>query len=348
MRTSPAAYRSRAPSSRTVFAYARGQMRDGARACTMVAVKHIRGADPSRLAAVSSSIVVVAVLAAAVGSRHPALQIGLAAGAAVFASVVAVRPQARWWWIADVVAAVCTVQLIGNDSASVALVVLYLLPMRAAYLVSRWRSVAVLAPCTIALAAHAISDAVNGISTGWYLSAAATVGTWSIGRVAQRQALTMAALTQAQSELSRRAAAEERQRIARDVHDMVGHSLSVTLLHVTGARLALDRDVSMARQALLEAERLGRESMAEIRRTVGLLAERGDDPGAAPVPSAPDIAVLVEQFVRSGLDVSYQPSGDLAALESAVGLVAYRIVQESLSNVAKHAPGARTLALAQK
>ena len=95
-------------------------------------------------------------------------------------------------------------------------------------------------------------------------------------------------LKAAQAGLAERAAADERQRIAREIHDVVAHSLAVTMLHLTGARLALHRDPKEAEAALLEAERLGRESLAEIRRTVGLLAPEGTGT-AAPMPTAADI-----------------------------------------------------------
>jgi signal transduction histidine kinase len=232
--------------------------------------------------------------------------------------------------------------LVGDNSASVALIALFALPGLAGYLGSRAQSVVVLVPCLAFLGAHAVHDLVHHDSTGWYLSAAGCLISWAVGRMVQRQEATVAALRGAQSELAQRAAAEERQRIARDVHDLVGHSLSVTLLHLTGARMALDVDREAARRALVEAERLGRETMTEIRQTVGLLSS-GDAESPRPLPLATDIAGLVEQFHRGGLDVSYESSGDLGALSAPVGVAAYRIVQESLSNVAKHAPDAHTI-----
>ncbi|GAB3736353.1 histidine kinase [Amycolatopsis oliviviridis] len=132
----------------------------------------------------------------------------------------------------------------------------------------------------------------------------------------------------------------ERQRIAREVHDVVGHSLSITLLHLTGARHALqqDRDVDEAIEALTEAEQVGRAAMADIRRTVGLLA---DTPaGSAPLPGIEDIETLVERTRVAGLAVRYTQEGDLGRVGASEGLGLYRIVQESLVNVVKHAPGA--------
>lgn len=145
----------------------------------------------------------------------------------------------------------------------------------------------------------------------------------------------------AQAELTERAAADERQRIAREIHDVVAHSLAVTMLHLTGARLALRRDPEEAEEALLEAERLGRESLAEIRRTVGLLAPEGMGT-TAPMPAAADIPQLVREFEAAGLDVDFELTGDPGALPAATGLGLYRVAQESLSNVVRHAPGTHT------
>ncbi|WP_330182446.1 histidine kinase [Nocardia sp. NBC_01503] len=136
------------------------------------------------------------------------------------------------------------------------------------------------------------------------------------------------------------AADEERRRIAREVHDVIAHSLSITLLHVTAARHALqtDRDVDDAVEALTDAERLGRQAMADIRRTVGLLDQRPTS--QSPEPGLEDIADLVADFVRAGMAVEFGLEGDPSNISASVGLALYRISQESLANIAKHAPGA--------
>jgi signal transduction histidine kinase len=145
----------------------------------------------------------------------------------------------------------------------------------------------------------------------------------------------------AQAGLAERAAAEERQRIAREIHDVIAHSLAVTMLHLTGARLALRRDPAEAEAALVEAERLGRESLAEIRRIVGLLAPEGTGT-TAPMPTAADIPQLVREFEAAGLDVKFDLTGDPGILRPATGLALYRVAQESLANVVRHAPGSPT------
>lgn len=137
-----------------------------------------------------------------------------------------------------------------------------------------------------------------------------------------------------------KAAGDERQRIAREIHDVVAHSLSVTLLHLTGARRALetDGDTDEAVGALRDAERLGRQAMNDIRRTVGLL-----QPGApgerAPMPGLADVDALCDEFARAGVDVECRILGEPSGVSLATGLGLYRIAQESLANAAKHAPG---------
>jgi signal transduction histidine kinase len=173
---------------------------------------------------------------------------------------------------------------------------------------------------------------VIGITFGW-------VGgflIWSLGR-------KTAELKAAQAELTESALTEERSRIAREVHDVIAHSLSVTMLHVTAARMALergDRDADAA-DWLREAEEQGRKSLTEIRRTVGLLGP-DESATAPPMPTAADIPELVRDFCGAGLDVTLNMEGNIEELPPAAALNLYRIVQESLTNAAKHSPGAKT------
>ncbi len=144
-----------------------------------------------------------------------------------------------------------------------------------------------------------------------------------------------------QADLAEHAAADERRRIAGEVHDVIAHSLSITLLHVTGARRALqqDSDIDDAVGALVDAERLGRQAMADIRRTVGLL-EAGPAK-TAPEPGIADIPRLLDDFISTGLTVTLHSEGDCDQVSAAVGLALYRITQESLANIAKHAPSSK-------
>lgn len=136
------------------------------------------------------------------------------------------------------------------------------------------------------------------------------------------------------------AASDERRRIAREVHDVVAHSLSITLLNLTVARHALqqNRDIDDAIDALEDAERVGRQAMSDIRLTVGVLGTGPANPTSE--PGIDDIPALVQDFRRAGMTIRYEIDGSPQIVSAATGLGLYRIAQESLANVAKHAPGA--------
>jgi signal transduction histidine kinase len=168
---------------------------------------------------------------------------------------------------------------------------------------------------------------------GTSFSAAASV-------VGRRQRDLLNQLHAAQAGLARRAQAEERNRIARELHDVIAHSLTISLLHVSAARLALDEDRDEAARALDEAERLGRQSLDEARHAVGLLRQGGNADPSVPLPGSLDVPSLVERFRAAGADVHATVTGDLTALPGTVGLAAYRILQEALTNAIKHAPQA--------
>jgi signal transduction histidine kinase len=170
-----------------------------------------------------------------------------------------------------------------------------------------------------------------------------------VGAMILWQSRALAAERVARDQAWSQATMAERQRIAGEIHDLVAHSLSVTLLHLTGARHALrdlgesDDPAAIRRTAeevdgaLGDAEQIGRQAMADIRQTVSTLAE-----GPSPVTALPDacgIAGLVDQFRAAGLTVEYVERGDLARLPEPTGLGLFRIAQESLSNAVKHASG---------
>ncbi len=173
---------------------------------------------------------------------------------------------------------------------------------------------------------------------------------WLVGHLMHTQQQLLVKQHEAQARLAELAAADERRRIAREVHDVIAHSLSVTLLHTTAARRGLqqDRDIDDAIDALEQAEALGRQAMADIRRTVGLLD--GAPMKIDPEPGVAEIDSLVSDFARAGLNVALHTDGPVDRVSAAVGLALYRITQESLANVAKHAPDSQsavTLAISQ-
>ena len=214
-----------------------------------------------------------------------------------------------------------------------------------ALIIGRWAPsrAAAIALGIAALAAPVASGMLQDpseIAVGiWIMGIAFPLG---MGVAAARQSQLTAQLDRSRRELAEQALLSERRRIARDVHDFVGHGLAAVMLQITSARHVLRRDPAAAEEALLSAEEVGRHSMQELRRTVALL--RSDDEAAvAPLPSATEIAALADHARAGGLVVELRTQGDLSRIEPAVGVALYRIAQEALANAARHAPRARTV-----
>jgi signal transduction histidine kinase len=170
----------------------------------------------------------------------------------------------------------------------------------------------------------------------------AIVFIWVIGLAVARQERLVVELAGTRRQLAQQALQAERRRIARDVHDFVGHGLAAVMLQVTSARHVLRRDPEAAEEALRSAEEVGRRSMQELRRTVAVLRSDDEAGVAAPVPTASEIPALIEQARAGGLAVELHTRGDLSRIPPSVGLALYRITQEALANAARHAPLART------
>ena len=182
---------------------------------------------------------------------------------------------------------------------------------------------------------------------GWGAWMAGTSMAAVVATLLRSQLALLEKLHDAQAELAERARAEERNRIARELHDVIAHSLTVSLLHVASARMAVRFDPAGAARALKEAERLGRESLDEVRATVGLLRVAPDGEGssgaggvAPPLPGMSELPGLIEGFRAAGADVTLGVDGDGSTLPPTSGLTVYRIVQEAVTNAVKHAPGA--------
>lgn len=192
---------------------------------------------------------------------------------------------------------------------------------------------------TVAAAAAplVVSTAIPEEEIAWTPWAAANVVMFVLGRNLRRQRALITQLEAAREALAQQAVANERQHIARELHDLAGHTLAAVLLHVTGARHVLRRDLDEAERALLQAETVGRGSLEQIRFTIASLriSERASDPA---LPGSADLVRLVEEYRRAGLDISALVAGPAAGIDGPVGTALHRIGREALANVARHAP----------
>ncbi len=134
---------------------------------------------------------------------------------------------------------------------------------------------------------------------------------------------------------------EERARIARELHDVIAHSVSVMVIQAGGARLVMGADRARAETSLRVAERVGREALAEIRRLLGVLDTTDDPSGLAPQPGLIDMPSLIARAQAAGITTKLNVVGLPTVVSPALDLCAYRIVQEALTNVLKHADAAR-------
>ena len=148
-------------------------------------------------------------------------------------------------------------------------------------------------------------------------------------------------LEAARTAAAERAVAEERQRIARELHDVVAHSVSVMTVQAGAVRRLLHPDQERERLALEAIEATGREALTEMRRPVGLLRDQSATPDFAPQPSMRAIDVLLGTVRESGLPVDLVVEGTPAELPPGVDLAAYRVIQEALTNALKYAGPAR-------
>ena len=151
-----------------------------------------------------------------------------------------------------------------------------------------------------------------------------------------------AELEQAREELARRAVTEERLRLARELHDVVAHAMSVIAVQSgVGAHVA-NTQPKEAAKALAAIEATSRAALEELRRLLGVLRQEDEPQGdLAPVPGLADLDVLLAEVTKAGLAVKLQVNGTRPPLPAGVDLSAYRIVQEALTNVVKHAGSAR-------
>ncbi len=183
---------------------------------------------------------------------------------------------------------------------------------------------------------------IDEVVPAWFVF----VGVWGLGRWMQHRRAEHAellahnaALERDREEAGRAAAAYERARIARELHDLVAHSMAVIVLQAQAGQRVLPADIEAAVRALSAIELMGREGMSELRRLLDVLLVPDDETAESRRPSLAQLDDLVDQVQAAGLEVSVHVAGQPCALPPGLDLSAYRIVQEALTNALKH--GAR-------
>jgi signal transduction histidine kinase len=190
--------------------------------------------------------------------------------------------------------------------------------------------------------AEEIGSATPGTLAGLTFGAFLIFFVWYIGRRMRFRAERAAQLEREHAAEARRAVAEERTRIARELHDVVAHRVSLMTVQAGAAKTVAADDLESAVQAMEAVEEAGRQALSELRHLLDVLRPETETEQLGPQPGIADVPRLVEQFERAGLVVSLTMDGVRTDLPARVDLSAYRIVQEALTNVLKHAgPTAR-------
>jgi len=237
-----------------------------------------------------------------------------------------------------------------NDSTTVALVAVFLLTLysvgRYARRLEAWITAFLV---VVGAVAFALSDRGHVTAGGLAFSLAFIGVPWAAGLVVrlrtERERSLRAANAQLkaeQEEQARAAVAAERSRIARELHDVVSHAISVTVLQARGGRRMLGVDENEVRKALHAIEHVNRQALGDMRRLLFLLRDADDSPSNHPSPSLARLDALVTHVRDTGLPVDVSVTGSIEQIPPGVDSSAYRIVQEALTNSLKHAgPSAR-------
>ena len=205
---------------------------------------------------------------------------------------------------------------------------------------------ALLVAAAIPLAAIEPGQSLSAADVGFFVMFFG--GPFGAGQVMRRRRARDTEIVQESEERTRSAIAEERTRIARELHDVIAHAVSVVVLQARGARRLVAPDQDDVRNALDTIERSASEALTEMRRLLSLLREQDERLTLAPQPSLSRVSALVDGARAAGLTVDVQVEGSLEDLPGALDVSGYRIVQEALTNAIKHAAPAHAIVRIQR
>ncbi|GAA3817476.1 sensor histidine kinase [Sphaerisporangium flaviroseum] len=256
----------------------------------------------------------------------------------------------RWPFVLLCVAALPQIALaaLHYDGGSTAVASLILL-----YTVAAYRGLALsLAAAAVAALAYALKVILDDDPANWTrhtFAMVVAIAVWVVGRSVRLRRAYLAELVDRAERLerardadTRAARAEERSRIARELHDVVAHHVSVMTVQAAAARKVLDTRPEAAKDALMAIEEMGRTAMREMRGIVGVLRTDGETGELSPQPGMGDLPGLVDQMREAGLRAQLWIEGERRILPPGIDLAAYRLIQEALTNSLRHAgPAAR-------
>lgn len=215
-----------------------------------------------------------------------------------------------------------------------------------AFSLARWlpdhRGLAVLGIVLLAITGdYLFTDERDNDVTDVFFVAALLSPPYFFGRVTRKLALQTEQLARQQELVKREAVRAERERIARELHDVIAHSVSAMVVQTAAAQDLLRTDPSRAADVLADVAATGRQALSETGQLLHVLRDPEDELGLAPTPGLAEVGELVERFRRDGLDVRLEILETIPALATAVDVSSYRIVQEVLTNALRYAPDRR-------
>jgi len=292
----------------------------------------------SRLRPPIADVVIAAALAAVA-----AVEVGASGGSArAFGAVAAITVPLAWRRSFPLAAAVVVLTALAAASGGSGNVDQYLFAtaavLFAAYSLAAHaeeRAAAAGLVACLALAAASVA-ATDGGPSDYAFAGILLAAPWTVGLLARRR---LERATAAEEQM-RTIVADERARIARELHDVVAHAVGVMVIQAGAAEAVVRSDPAAAQEALAAIRATGKQALSDLRRMLGLLRE--SDEALTPQPQLADVAELVERVRQAGLPVELELDGDPTRLPPAIALTAFRVAQEALTNALKHAPGAAT------